>query len=156
MYCRFKPENLDEIVHGMKAIGEVLVPFNFPRVPYNFLEDDLGIFRAREVVIDGYSLFLHYQKSDYGEYFIESLQIHNLKSPFLPFCLICKLGKRFLGSDYLSLVEIFKENRKIYVWSVSSNKNDQPIPMPKFQNTEECVYEGLHYLYLQPNQVDFL
>jgi hypothetical protein len=106
-------------------------------------------------IIDGYSLFLHYQKSDYDDYFIQSIQIHNLKSPFLPFNLICKIGKRFLGSEQLSLIEIFKEHRKIYIWSLCTDKKNNPIEIPNKDSIEECEFEGLHYSYLQPSMVDF-
>ena len=155
MIRHFKQDRLNEVVDGMKALGEVLVSFNYPQVPYSELEDELGIFKAREAVIDGYSLFLHYQKSDYDDYFIQSIQIHNLKSPFLPFNLICKVGRRFLGSRHLSLIEIFKEHRKIYIWSLCTDKNNNPIEIPNKDSIEECEFEGLHYSYLQPSMVDF-
>lgn len=146
---------LSEIVQIMKGIGEVLVPFNFPRVPLS-VEDELGIFKAREAEIDGYPLFLHYQKSDYDDYFIETLQIHNRRGPFLPFNLICKLGTKFLGSINLSLIEVFRENRKVYVWSKCTDKNGRTIPIPNQTISENCEYEGLQYIYVQPSSVDFL
>ena len=151
-----KPSRLEEVVREMLALGDVLVPFNYPKIPYSSWEDDLGIFKSRSVVIDGYSLFIHYQKSDYDEYHIETLQIHNLKSPFLPFNLICKIGKRFLGSKNLSLIEIYKEHRKIYVWSVCTDKSGNTIPIPQQNNMETCEFEGLQYTYMQPSNVDFL
>ena len=150
----YRPEKLDQIVRGMKALGEVLVPFNFPLAPLT-TEDDLGLFKAREAMVDGYKLYIHYQKSDYSIYFIETLQIHNTASPFLPFGLICKLGKRFLGNSHLSLVEMFRDNRKIYLWSLCTDKQGNSLALPNNPQVEKCVYEGFHYSYLQPNQVDF-
>lgn len=155
MKCHYKQENLDEIIKGMKALGEVLIPFNYPKVPFDSNEDEIGIFKMRNVTIDGYSLLLHYNKSDYDGYFIESLQIHSNGCPFLPFNLICKIGKRFLGSKCLSLIEIFKDHKKIYVWSVCTDKYNNPVEIPNKDTVEECEYEGLHYCYLQSNEVDF-
>lgn len=153
--CSYKQQNLDEIVGEMKALGEILVPFNYPKVSVSSWEDDLGIFKARSVVIDGYSLFIHYQKSDYEKYLIETLQIHNTKSPFLPFNLICKIGRRFLGSKDLSLIEIYKEHRKIYIWSLCTDYNGDSIPLPEQKNVESCEFEGLKYSYMQPQNIDF-
>lgn len=149
-----KSSKLDEIIKEMKSLGNVLVPFNYPKTLITW-EDDLAIFKAREVTIDGYNLFLHYQKSDYNEYLIETLQIHNTKHPFLPFNLICKIGKRFLGSKHLSLIEIFKDHRKIYIWSVCLDRSEKPVPIPNQYDTESCEYEGFHYIYMQPKNVDF-
>lgn len=153
---QYKQQVLDEIVREMKSLGDVLVPFNFPKMPLSGWEDDLGIFKAREVVIDGYSIFLHYQKSDYDDYLIETLQIHNRKSPFLPFNLICKIGRRFLGSKNLSLIEIYKEHRKIYIWTVCSDRQGNSVPIPNQPLTESCEFEGLQYTYMQPKNIDFL
>ena len=150
----YKPEKLDQVVHGMKALGEILVPFNFPLAPLP-TEDDLGLFKAREAVVDGYQIYIHYQKSDYSVYFIETVQVHNTGSPFLPFSLVCKLGKRFLGNRHLSLVEMFRENRKIYLWSLCSDKQGNALPLPNNPQVEECVFEGFQYSYLQPSQIDF-
>jgi len=151
----YKQQVLDEIAKEMKSLGEVLVPFNYPKMPVGIWEDDLGIFKARQVTIDGYSLFLHYQKSDYDNYLIETLQIHNLKSPFLPFNLICKIGRRFLGSKNLSLIEIYKEHRKIYIWSLCSDRQGKSMPIPEQNNTESCEFEGLQYTYMHPQNIDF-
>jgi len=150
---KLKPLTLDELVFQIKALSDVLVPYNFPQANID-LEDDLGIFKAREAIIDGYNIFVHYQKSDYEDYFIETLQMHNIKGPFLPFHLICKIGRRFLGSSNLNLIELFRENRKIYVWSVCTDKAGKSISPPN-ETLEPCEYEGFKYLYMQPHQADF-
>ena len=156
MRYRYKEPTLDEIVERMRNMGEMLIPFNFPKVPPSMTqEDDLVFFKEKEAVIDGYSLYLHYQKSDFDTHYLETLQVYNRNSPFLPFGLVCKLGKRFLGSHHLSLVELFKENRKIYCWSVCVDRQGISIPPPYELETEDCQFEGLKYMYLQPNQVNF-
>ena len=150
----YKEPNLEQIIDEMRSIGEYMVPHNFPQAPPT-MEDILAVFKERDVIIDGYPIVLHYQKSDYEKHFMETLQIYGKNSPFLPFHVICKLGKRFLGSHHLSLVEIFQDNRKIYIWSVCVDHDGKPMPLPFETETEECEFEGFSYLYMQPNQVDF-
>jgi len=151
----YKEPNLEDIIENMRALGDLLVPYNYPKTLPTTMEDDLAIFKQREAVIDGYPIIIHYQKSDLDEYLMETVQIYGKNSPFLPFNLICKLGKKFLGPHHLSLVEIFKDNRKIYIWSVCVDDRGRPIPAPYEMETEECVFEGFNYLYMQPNQVNF-
>jgi hypothetical protein len=151
----YKQSKLDDIVKEVKSLGEVLVPFNYPLKQITGWEDDLAIFKMREITIDGYQIFIHYQKSDYTEYLIETLQIHNTRHPFLPFYIVSKLGKRFFGKDNLSLIEIYKEHRKIYIWSICSDRNGNKVPIPNQNDIEMCEFEGFHYIYMQPKNVDF-
>lgn len=146
---------LDETIENMRLVGEMMVPYNFPLAPMPLGEDDLAIFKERELVVDGYSIIVNYQKSDYQNHLVETLQIHGRTSPFLPFNLICKLGKRFLGTHHLSLVELFRQNRKVYIWSLCVDREGKPIPSPYDNDTESCEFEGFNYLYLQPNQINF-
>ena len=113
------------------------------------------ILREKEAVIEGYPVFVHYQKVKHHKHYLETVQIFGRNSPFLPFNLVCKIAKKFLGEDYLSLVEIFKNDRKIYVWSVCSDKKGNPIESPYKVEVEDCVFENLEYNYMQPNQVNF-
>lgn len=150
----YKELKLEQIIDQMRTLGDMIVKYNFPKAPLTD-EDELDIFKQKEAIIDGYPVMLHYQKADYDEHFMETLQIYGKNSPFLPFNLICKLGMRFLGRHHLSLVEIFKDNRKIYIWSVCVDASGKPIPSPYEMETEECEFEGFSYNYLQPNQVNF-
>lgn len=151
----YKHKSLDEIIENLRLLGEMIVPYNFPMVPPPVGEDDLAVFKEREIIIDGYEVIVNYQKSDYGNHLMENLQIHGTTSPFLPFNLICKLGKRFLGANHLSLVELFRQNRKLYIWSVCVDRNGKAIPSPYDNETESCEFEGFNYLYLQPNNINF-
>ena len=156
MVKRYKEPNLDEIIDTMKVLGDMLIPYNFPKSPPSTtMEDALAFFKEREAMIDGYSVYLNYQKSDYDSHLLETLQIYNKNSPFLPFGLTCKLAQRFLGSHHLSLVELFKDNRKIYCWSVCVDKEGHPIASPYNSETEDCNFEGFNYLYMHPSQVNF-
>jgi hypothetical protein len=119
------------------------------------LDDDLDIFKEREIVVEGYSLIVYYQKSNYDDYFLKTLQIYNKIGPFLPFNLVVKLGIKFLGDQNLSLVEIFKNNRKIYCWSLATDLNNLPVELPYESELENCEYEGFNYFYVKPSHVNF-
>lgn len=150
----YEQKPLDEVIQNIRSLGEMLVPHNFPLVPLMVGEDDLAVLKERELIIDGYEIVVNYQKSDYADHLLETLQIYGKNSPFLPFNVICKLAKRFLGSHHLSLVELFRHNRKLYIWSVCVDRTGKPLPAPYDQDTESCEFEGFNYLYLQPNQVN--
>lgn len=152
----YKEPKLEDVIDNMRALGDLLIPHNYPKAPLlSTSEDDLAILKEREITVDGYPIFLHYQKADYDTHLMETIQIYGKNSPFLPFNLVCKLAKRFLGSHHLSLVEIFKENRKIYIWSVCVDKRGRPIPFPFEEEIEDCEFEGFNYSYMQPNQIYF-
>lgn len=150
-------KSLDDVVDSMKEIGDLFLIRNSKGIDKETeaLEDALSPFREETVVVDGYDLFVYYQKSDYDGYLVETLQLYNENSPFLPFNVVCKVGQKFLGSHNLSLVELFKENRKVYCWSVCVDKTGRPIPYPFKVKKEECVFENLKYSYMQPSQVNF-
>jgi hypothetical protein len=138
----------------MRALGEHLVPYNFPKTPPEYHED-LSVLKQRTCTIDGYEVVLHYSKSEFDTHTQETLQIYGEHMPFLPFSLICKLGKKFLGGYELNLVELFKDKRKIYCWSVSLDERGRPIPSPYEIQHQPCKFEGFDYSYMTQDQVDF-
>jgi hypothetical protein len=95
--------SLDETIEQMRAMGEQLVPFNSPTS-----ETDLHVIKTRDVTVEGYDLVLYYTKNKHETHRTEILQIYGKTAPFLPFFLICKLAKKFLGEAELSLVELFR------------------------------------------------
>jgi len=131
------------------------MPYNYPKNPLAVFEEDLEIFKERETVVDGYLVFLYYQVSDYDNYRLKTLQIYNKIGPFLPFNLVVKVAKKFLGEEQLSLVEVFKSNRKIYCWSLSTDDEDRPIETPYISDAQPCIFEGFKYLYIRPSEVIF-
>jgi hypothetical protein len=145
---------LDEHVRNMRRVGELLVPHNFPKVPAE-QEEAIAVLKNRDATVDGYEVVLHYSKADYGTHFLESFQVVGKYVPFLPFGLVCKLGKRFLGPDNLSLVELFKDNRKIYCWTVAVTKEGTAVKTPVKEEGEDCVFEGFRYTYMDPKTVNF-
>ena len=146
---------LEKTIEEMRTLGEQLIEYNYPKVPAPE-EDEINILKGREATVDGYELILHYSKSDYGTHYLESFQVLGKNMPFLPFHLVCKLAKRFLGEHYLSLVEIFRDNRKVYVWTITLDHDGKPLPY-NYRDTEaeECTYDGFIYHYMNPRTVNF-
>lgn len=150
-----KERKFDEVVSNMKSLAHMLIPYNYPLNPLALFEEDLEIFKEREIFLDGYSVIVYYQISDYDIYYLKSLQIYNKFGPFLPFNVVVKIAKKFLGNKELSLVEVFKSNRKIYCWSLATDKNDIPIETPYASDAQNCTFEGFKYQYITPSDVIF-
>lgn len=145
----YKQDALGVAVEEMKTLGEHLVPWNSPEN-----EPDLSVLKARQAVVDGYELCLYYTKSRFDDHCTEILQVWGNDSPFLPFNVVCKVARAFLGQSHLSLVELFKGNRKVYCWSLCVDHTGRPMPSPYQVEVEDCSFEGFKYSYMQPNQVN--
>jgi len=147
-------DKLSESIEQMRGLGDLLVPYNSPRAPTSN-EEEISVLKTRELLVDGYEVVAYYTKSNFETHFTEVFQVYGKNSPFLPFSLICKMAKMFLGNAHLSLVELFRGNRKVYCWAVNVDATGKPIPSPYEMEVEECTYEGFRYSYMQPNQVNF-
>jgi hypothetical protein len=145
---------IDKIVEQMQRLANQLVFYNFPTVPAED-EDEINILKFHEAVIDGYNVILHYNKHDYGDHFLETFQVLGKEVPFLPFALICKLAQKFLGDRHLSLVEVMKERRKIYCWTIVRDARGRVKSSPYENEGTDCIYEGLKYSYVSPDKVNF-
>jgi len=145
---------LDEIIQSMRSVGEILIPHNYPKSvpPPLGKEDELLLFKKKSVVVDGYNIDIYYQKSDFDDYFAETLQIYAQYCPFIPFNIVVKLARKFLGGHNLSLVEIYREGRKIYVWTVYVDRSGRPMKFPFDIPVEDCDFEGTKYSYMLPTQ----
>lgn len=150
----FDNKTLDEHIAEMKNLGDVLMQYNFPRKPAHE-ESEINILKLRDVVVDGYDVTLHYNKSDHRDYYVCTLQVLSKNTPFLPFSLVCKIAKRFLGSSNVSLVQIFTEGRRVCCWTVVSDKNGKPIQGPHYEKGEGRVYEGFEYVQVNPEYINF-
>lgn len=147
------PMSFDQHVVEMKRLGDILIPYNYPVVSIAE-EDEINILKIREVVIDGYSAILHFNKSFYEDHHLSTLQIIGRNSHFLPFSLVCKIAKRFLGEDNLSLIESIQDNRKVYSWNLVIPIEGQEIKNP-YKYEEFKIYEGLKYRNMSPKNVNF-
>lgn len=145
---------LDQIVEEMKQVADTLVPYNWPQ-NHPRLEFDLNLIKARQMDLDGYSLIVHFNRADHGDRYEETLQVLGQRTSFLPFSLVARMGRLFLGTAGLSLVEILRDNRKIYCWTCSVDKTGRPLSIGHSYKTERCEYDGLKYHYIYPNQVKF-
>lgn len=143
----------DEVVKETKSFGLFLMPYSTPKVSPED-DDDIKCLKGKEVIVDGYTVVIYYSKNDWPTHQMEVLQITAKYAPFLPFSLVCKIGKKFLGDKHLSYVDFLKEDRKTYCWTVASDKTNNPIPAPykKESLSDDCVYEGLCYKCLNPSQ----
>ena len=145
---------LDSTIEQMKSLGEQLVEFTHPKADTS-MEDDITVLRGRDVVVDGYHVTVFYSKADYGEYKLETFQVLGKWMPFVPFTAVCKLARKFLGDKHLSLVEIYLDQRKTYVWTLTTGPDGEAKP-PVQSVVSEVEFEGLHYYYyMDPTEVNF-
>jgi len=150
--CMEINQGLQQIIDEMKGMGRFLLPYTYPTVPLEE-EKTVKILKQREILIDGYEVVVCYSKADYETHYLEILQIQGYSIPFLPFTLVCKLGRAFLGSDCLTLIEVIKSSRKLYCWTLSTDKVDGScIDVPE---SEPCTFEGFNFSAMNPNSVNF-
>lgn len=150
----FDSKTLDEHVSEMKRLGDMLMPYNFPRKPIHE-ENEINVLKLRNVAVDGYDVTLHYNKSDHKDFYVATLQVLGKDVPFIPFLLACKIAKKFLGDSYISLVKIFAEGRRVYCWTVILDEDENPIPGAHYESGEGQVYEGFEYVQVSPEKVNF-
>lgn len=141
---------LSEHVDQMKSMADMLISCTFPVVDFA-IEQDVILLKQRTIVVDGYQVLAVLSKARYENYFLESVQIESTAGPFLPFVVICKLGRAFLGPFNLSYIEFFKTNKKIYCWTIRTQ--DGRSLVPDVEN-EIGDFEGFKFTILQPGTVD--
>jgi len=143
-------DSVKQSIQQMKSLARSLLPYTFPTVPFKE-EQDILVLKQKCMVVDGYEVTLCYSEADYPKYSLKSLQVQSSQAPFLPFTLVCKVGKMFLGKKNLSYIEFFRGNRKVYCWTVKV-KNGRMLPPGK--KTKPGSYEGFQFSILHPGSVD--
>lgn len=143
--------DFEDWVEVMRNFGDQLVPYSTPFTDAA-MDEVLNLAKVKMMQVDGYVVVLVYSKNDHDDHFIESVQIAGKEMPFLPFHLVLKIGKKFLGASNLALVEYPRDGCKIYCWICCTDKHGRPVPYP-YSNGEPCQYEGVVYNYLDPSQV---
>lgn len=147
-------EPLDIAIKRMKDIGEILTPYTFPVADMD-TEDEISELKYLNRMIDGYYIRLNFSIADYSDHYLYTLQVTSESFPFLPFTVVLKLARKFLGDEHLSLVEILKSNRKIYCWTLFLDREKKPLH-PKYKDQiEHCMFEGFDYTYVHPGQLKF-
>jgi hypothetical protein len=121
---------LSQHVKEMKALGELLAPVTHAN---DSVGDafELAPLRCRKMFVDGYYLVVSYATGDDSGFRIETLQMQGVSMPYLPFYLVCKLAKAFLGPKKLGFMDFIQDGKKIYCWSVRSDSRGKRLPLPK-------------------------
>lgn len=145
--------DFDSRLENLRNLAKNLVPYNFPIGPVE-LEYYLSPLKRSEAVVDGYSIVFHLNRASYDKHYLESFQVYNKHAPFLPFCLVVKLGRQALGSHHLSLVEFYQDDRKVYCWSVCLDGRGRPSASPMNDRSDDRVFEGFRYSYMRPEQLN--
>ncbi len=146
---------LDQHIQEMKALSEQLIPNTYPQVTFEE-ESKILPLKCRTIVVDGYEIAVNFSISSHKKYNIESIQIQSAYAPFLPFNMVCKIAKAFLGSEELSYIDFVKQNKKIYCWTVrkwtTKRKKNQIIPIKIEEKTSS--FEGFEFAILNPGSVN--
>lgn len=143
-------KSLSQNVKEMRKLSLTLIPNTYPNVDF---EEEAKILplKCRTIIVDGYEISANFSTADYKKYSMESLQIQSVYTAFLPFNLVCKVARAFLGSEHLSYVDFMKQHKKIYCWTVK-RKKDKAIPANK--NSIFRTYEGFEYSIIKPGSVN--
>jgi hypothetical protein len=146
-------QDLDKIIREMKTLGEFLVDFSFPKVKTEE-EEQISILKSREINVDGFEVVIHYGKSVHDQKGLECFQCLGVRNPFLPFNIVVKLAKRFLGEKHLCFVDVFASNKKVYCWTLNTDMNGKPLP-PEQEVIKKMDFEGFEFNMLNPAGVNF-
>lgn len=137
-----------ETIKEIREFGQFLMPYNFPKTSPED-EEEISILKSKDLTVDGYNIVISYSKADWDTHYLEVVQISGRYSPFLPFSLVCKIGKKILGDKHLSYVDFIRNERKVYCWTVVLDRDNNPIPGPFKEELTDCTYEGLTYRLLR-------
>ncbi len=134
-------------------MAERLVPHTFPHVP-RFEERDIDVLKQRHIVVDGYEIIVHFSRADFGQFYVEALEMTAAHTPFLPMYLVCKVATGFLGGHELRHNKSFKMGRRVYLWVVSIDKRGRPVEVDlvnKNMDIEQCSYEDFDFANIVPS-----
>lgn len=143
-------KHLVQHVEEMRRLADHLVHLSHPNVEF-VEEHEIIPLKCRTIKVDGYEMSVNFSKSDHKKHIIESLQIQSVYTPFLPFHVVCTVGRAYLGSQHLSFVDFMKNNKKIYCWTVRKRRGKA---LPISSKSLPGYYEGFEYSVLQPGMVN--
>lgn len=131
-------------------MARLLIPHTFPLASF---EDEQVILPLKQTVItvDGYDVVICLSAADYDKYILWSFQIQSVYTPFLPFNVVCKLGRTFLGGKHLAYLEFAKDGKKVYCWTLR-RKGRKTITASN--DSEPETFEGFEFVRLNPESVD--
>lgn len=139
-----------EHIASMQRMADLLMRYTVPKITQQEEIETLPM-KHRFFAVDGYELGLTYSKGDFDAYISYKLQIQSVNTPFLPFALVCKVGKLFLGDKNLYFADFLKNNKKVYCWLKYMHKDN---PLILTQNITPAEYEGFKYNILNPGSLN--
>ena len=142
--------SLKSDIKNMRKLAKRLIPYTAPMVS---IEEEYKVLplKKRIINIDGYEATVSLSAGDYKDYVMWAVQIEALNFPFLPFNMVCKIGRIFLGNTHLSYLDFVKNNRKIYCW-ILRRKDGERISVEGESNL--VSYEGFEYVKLDSGSVE--
>lgn len=144
-------ESIEDIVLSMRTIGNMLIePVSSIQGISNDKKNGIIPLKTRYKNIDGYDLVITFDKSKYSDLYLERCSFFGRYQTFLPFSLIKKIACKFLGNEYLSLVESVRGDKKVYNWYLFLDLEGNPQPFVHKQS-EDCVFDDWHYRLIPYN-----
>jgi len=109
---------IQEAIDNIRNLSEYLIPLTYPQNNPH-LEDDIAVLKTIDGIdVDGYSVVIYFNRADYDDYYLETLQVYGKYTPFLPFPIVVKLALHILGGHELRFTEFYQDGRKMYCWTV--------------------------------------
>ena len=111
-------------------------------------DEDLCLFKQREIIVDGYFIIVYFARYDYEQDgYLDVISISGKYMSFLPIVVLCKVAEKFLGNKELSFFDFLKDGRRFYSWTVYHKKDGTPIPNQFIQNGgKQTSYNGLEFI----------
>lgn len=139
--------SIDRAIETLRNAADYLLPYNVPRGDMES-ESLITPLKRSVIEIDGYTVGVFFNRADHGEYYLEALQIYGETIPFLPFNLVLKIARRFLGND-ITYIDIGNKDRKYYCWACHIDKRGRPIKLTFNMSPETRCYEDFEYSYIK-------
>jgi hypothetical protein len=142
--------SLQDHVKEMRALALLLISHTFPIAEFDE-EFEILPLKCRTILVDGYELQVTFSIAEYPKYMVESIQIQSLYTPFIPFNVVCKVARFFLGKKNLAYTDFLRNNKKVYCWTV---RKKDGVPITPNDVAQNSVYEGFEYSILNPGSLD--
>lgn len=137
---------LQDEVASMRRMSTMLSRYSYP---VKSLQDEMDIYplKTRTLMVDGYEVIIHLNIAEYGRFNIEILQLESARSIYLPMRLLVKIGKLFLGSEQICYMEFYRNNRKVYCWTLRRKGDTALSPLGDISERE---FEGFSFYVAKP------
>lgn len=155
---------LEENVKNIKFLSELLEPYSFPK---GDAADEIILFPLKQRVlnIDGYEVLVFFNKCQYEDYILETVQVYGRYFSFLPFNIVIKVYKLFFdvlipaySSVFNKIYKDISSLRKTYIWIVYKNLKNEYLNYKKFPVELESgliTYNDFSYVKIKENKMRF-